>query len=314
MFNPSGPSPFVKPVTPEIIAQWGTAPARVKVGFNMNDFLLFDIVKNDFVMNAFIWFKFDPKEVSAETIDKFAFTKGDILKKSDARITTANGITTVFYTIRVAFSSIVDYTRFPIDDHTLFLNLTNPAVTAEQLIYDVDHEGYVVAESLYLTGWNVVGHETKSSGFSTINLGDNQTITQPKTVFSIDVSKQDLRQLALIFLPLLFLFYVGLLTFAIRDAAVAMTFPLASISGLFAYSFVIQTLAPAVGYFMISDYLFLFFLISSFIIFLVGSLTVIPEHIIAKKRVAQIEGMTVLILHLTLIGLWYYLTNIHGIS
>ena len=78
-------------------------------------------------------------------------------------------------------------------------------------------------------------------------LGDAPTLLQPKTIFSIDLSKGDLRQLSLIFLPLLFLF-CGFFAFSIADITIAIALPLATVSRFVPFSFVIQTLALAVGY------------------------------------------------------------------
>jgi hypothetical protein len=310
-FRPVGPSPRVHQLTPNVIKQWGKEPARVKVGMHIADFLRFDTVKNDFILNAFIWFSFDPNKVTAETIDKFAFTKGDLIFKSDPIVKKVGAITVMSYIIRLQFSTILDYARFPLDDHSLFLNLTNLAVPADELIYQADDKDYIISPTIYISGWKIDKHTVKS-GYTTIELGSNTTLLQQKTVFSLDISKEDVRQLVLILFPLLLLFYLSLFTFAIRDATIAMTLPIGSLGGLLAYSFVIQTLAPAVGYFMISDYLFLFCLASNFIVFLVGGLITLPEHILSRRTLAKIEGLTVLLLQIAFIAFWYYLTRMSG--
>ena len=92
-----------------------------------------------------------------------------------------------------------------------------------------------------------------------------------------------------------------------------MTLPLASISGLFAYSFVIQILAPAVGYMMMSDYFFLYFLASIFVIFLIKALAVIPEARLSRTMLKTIEGTSVVALQIGLIIVCYLLLDVCGI-
>lgn len=216
------------------------------------------------------------------------------------------------YTIRMQFSTILDYARFPLDDHRIFLNLTNPAASAQELIYVAAPTDYVISENIYISAWQVVGHAVES-GYAPVTLGKDTIMQQSKTVFALDLSKKDLRQLSLILLPLLFLFYLGLFTFSIKDITVAMTIPLASVAGLFAYSFVIQTLAPMVGYMMMSDYLFLFFLFSSFVVFFVKSLEAVPETMLSRRSLRRIEGLTILGLQILLIIVWYYLVDVRSI-
>lgn len=312
-FHPVGKQPIIAPVTQELITQWNKKPVHVNVGMHITDFLKFDTIKNEFIINAFIWFTFDPRAISADIIDKFTFTKGDIVQKSHVTLKKiSDAATLALYTVRIQFSTILDYSRFPLDDHRIFLNLTNQTATADELVYHADANDYIISQNIYVSGWDVVGHTVKS-GYAIIPLGTDKKMLQTKTVFTMDLSKSDLRQLSLIMLPLLFLFYLGLFTFSIRDITVAMTLPLASISGLFAYSFVIQTLAPMVGYMMLSDYLFLFFLCSTFVIFLVKALAAVPEHLLSRYHLKVIEGLTIVGLQATLLIVWYFLVDVRGI-
>ncbi len=303
-FHPRQHKPLVIAATPEATASWNKQPVRVKTGLQITDFLRFDTVKNEFIINAFIWFNFDPQKVTLETIAKFMFTKGEILQKSEPHLRQlSDGTTFALYSIRVQFSTILDYARFPLDDHNLFLNLTNPSESAETLLYEATETTYSIAPGIYLSGWKIVNRNVES-GFTPVTLESGVQFLQNKTVFSLGLSKGDLRQLSLIILPLLFLFYIGIFAFSVRDITVAITLPLASASGLLAYSFVIQTLAPAVGYMMLSDYLFLFFLLSTLIILIVRALVALPEHIISQRTLKKIDGLTILFLYVALVIFW----------
>jgi hypothetical protein len=297
-----------------------TAPANqpglitIKTGLSITDFLKFDAIKNEYQVNAIIWFTFDPQQAPLDLIEKFSFTKGELVRKSDPVITkNADGTTSALYYIRVQFTTIPNYKRFPLDDHYLFLNVTNTALGSRNAVFEMANDGFTLAENIYVPGWQLVEHSARA-GFATVMDAPGSTIMHPKASFAIGLSKQDYRQLLLIILPLLLIFYFGIFAFSIKDTVLAITLVLASVSGLMAYSFVMQTLSPQVGYLMLSDYMFLLFLGTIFIVFFVTALDATPEHILSKKAVARIKGFTIIGLYLALIILWYYLTHIKDLQ
>ena len=179
---------------------------HIKTGLTITDFLKFDAIKNEYTINAIIWFTFDPQKISLQQIDKFSFTKGEIVKKSDPIVTkTAEGTVALYY-IRVQFATIPNYKRFPLDDHYLFLNVTNTALNPMNVVFDIDKNDYALSKNLYTPGWAIVEH-TAQGGYSQVMSAPGKTIMQPKAIFSIGLSKQDFRQLLLIILPLLVIFY-----------------------------------------------------------------------------------------------------------
>lgn len=286
----------------------------IQTGLSVTDFLKFDAIKNEYQVNGIIWFTFNPQQVPPDLIEKFSFTKGELVKKSDPVITkNADGSTTALYYIRVQFTTIPNYKRFPLDDHYLFLNVTNTALGSRNAVFVVPDDGFTLAENIYIPGWQLVEH-TARAGFAHVMNAPGSTIMQPKASFAIGLSKQDYRQLLLIILPLLLIFYFGIFAFSIKDTVLAITLVLASVSGLMAYSFVMQTLSPQVGYLMLSDYMFLLFLGTIFVVFFVTALDATPEHILSKKAVMRIKGFTIIALYIALIVLWYYLTHIKDLS
>lgn len=313
-FHPTDSKPFVQPIAPQILSQWHIVdPVRVKTGMSITDFLKFDAIKNEYVINAIIWFSFDPGKIALETIERFSFTKGDIIKKSDPILTQADGLTTAQYHIRVQFSSIPNYKRFPLDDHYLYLNVTNTAIDPQKVIFEADAQDYMISDNLYVPGWAIVEHVVQA-GYASIPLSPAHHMLQPKISFSIGLSKQDFRQLLLILLPLLLIFYFGIFAFSIKDITLAITLILSSIASLIAYSFVIQTLSPVVGYLMLSDYMFLLFLTIIFVIFFVTALKATPEHILSTQTIEYIKSLAIIMIYIAFIGLWYYLTNIKDIG
>lgn len=289
-----------------------TKPAiPIKTGLAITDFLKFDVIKNEFEVNAIIWFIFNPQQVSQEMIEKFTFTKGDITYKSNPVVTQIDATTKkVLYFIRVRFSTIPNYRRFPLDDHYLFLNLINTQMLSEKIVFEVDE--YILSPNLYAAGWTIVHHESRA-GFGKTEIGENQILVQPKVSFSIGLAKRDFRQLLIIMLPLLLIFYCGIFALSLKNIGESIALILASITGLTAYSFVIQTLSPSVGYLMLCDYMFLLFLAATFMIFFIIILDAAPEHILSKKALETTKAFAIIVIYVLILAAWYYLTNIKDV-
>lgn len=311
-FHPVGKGSFVSILTPEVLKKWNATPEHVKTGFMIHEFLKFDPQKNDFLISAIIWFEFDPTKVKIEDIETFSFTKGAINHKSKPVIEQKSAsLTYVQYHIKVEFNSIFDYSMFPLDDHILYLNLTNNSVKAHKIIFDVDPSDFVVPEYVYLSGWHIVNHKP-ISGYTEYMLSqkDERSAAHPKVLFSIGIKKQNIRQLLLMFLPVMILFCLFLFTTSDEfPKRVRIMFSL--LTAFMAHTIVVSHMAPDVGYFMLIDYLMLYLLGAIFLIFLINFLSTLPEEKMAKKTHVFLRAFAVVALHVGLIVLVYYLTHIY---
>jgi len=310
-FNPVGRESYIQQITPKIIKTWGKEPVRVKTGLVLHEFLQFDVVKNEFLVNAVISFEFDPHQVQLEELDKFSFTKGDIVKKSEPLIKKISPTRTfVEYLVRIKFSTLSDYSMFPLDDHRIFLNFTNTTVEAHEVIYEVHDEDFTVPEYLFLAGWEIVSRKVVS-GYTQYSSQKENVTHYPKIVFSFGIQKNDVRQLLLIMIPLLILFYFCVFSLSIKsfDTNVQEMFPL--LTAFVAYVIVLHSLSPNVGYFMLMDYIVLFFMLAMFFICLVNFLCIMPENKLSKYTLAQIRGGTALMVHIALTAVMFYLTRFY---
>ncbi|MDR3550591.1 MAG: hypothetical protein P4L31_04215 [Candidatus Babeliales bacterium] len=313
-FHAVGQESFVMKVTPDVINKWGKEPTHVKTGFMIHEFLQFDTIKNNFLMNAVVSFEFDPNKVGQDKLDKFSFTKGDIVTKSDPIIKKiSDNLTFMQYYVRIQFSTLFDYSMFPLDDHKIFLNLTNNSLEAENVIFDVSPENFSVPKYVFLSGWNIESYSVKS-GYTEFVSQENMPFRHPKIVFAIDIKKQDFRQLFLIFLPLFVLFYTSIFILAVKDLSIDLDSILFVITAYTANVIVVQAMSPDVGYFMFLDYFILFFLIVMFIVFVVTFIGTLPEDTISTRLLPYIRGGSVIIIYIALIALTYYLTHAYKLA
>jgi len=313
-FNPIGHESFIMKVTPEVVAKWGKEPAHVKTGFLIHEFLQSDAIKNNFLISAVISFEFDPTQVTQEALDKFSFSKGDIIRKSDPLIRKiSDHLTFVQYYVYIQFSALFDYVRFPLDDHRISLNLTNNTLEAQNVIFDAAPEDFSIPPYVSVSGWDIISHKP-IGGYVEFKSLDSQSVRHPKVLFTMDVKKHDLRQLFLLFLPMFMLFYITMFILAIQDFTTDLTTSLFVITAFMANAIVIQGISPNAGYFMMLDYFVLFFLAVMFIVFLINFLCTLPEEKFSRDTLAKVRGFSVICIYIMLIAVTYYLTNVYKIG
>lgn len=258
----SDPIPSIEYFTPETLRIFKTSPITIETGLHIDKFQEFKMEQNNFIFSGTLWFKFDPGSISLDTLEKFDFAKGDILERGKPDMHFVEEKLLVRYKIKVEFNSPLDYKDFPLDNHRLFLKLTNTDLYPEEVIFDTAEKNFIIKANVQDSGWKLVGKDVES-GYSITQLssGTQTTInTYPVAIFTLKYLRDGIRYALSIFLPLLFLFYLILLTFSLEPER-AITISPAIVTALLAYRFVIERISPQnVGYFMLSDQLFFLFL------------------------------------------------------
>ncbi len=266
--------PELLPLVPKALEQFGGNPSKVTVGLYIKDFTEFDITSNDFTFSGIIWFLFNPTLISLDTLSKFTVEKGQILDRAPPITSIEAGKLLARYDIRVKLKSNLTYALFPFDSHVIYIVVDNNYVSPGDLIMSSSHNDFVVSPEISTTGWKML--ETSIySGYSTSNLRRSETtnmIAHPRLIFGIAYAHSGIRQALTILLPLIFIFFMSLFTFSFEEKnyATSLTLSSGAVTAQVAYRFVIENLAPKVGYFMLSDYLFFLFLIGVVIVFFIN--------------------------------------------
>ena len=82
----SDPVPEPIEYTPERLVSFGPFTAKVECGLYIRDFSRFDIIHREFLMDATVWFVFNPAETNLASINQFSFVNGTIKRKSSPDI------------------------------------------------------------------------------------------------------------------------------------------------------------------------------------------------------------------------------------
>ena len=80
---------------------------------------------------------FDPSCVSLDTINKFSFKKGEVLSGSEPSLRVDGKNLRASYKIKVRFSSLLNYSLFPFDDHIVRIILENKYLSTNDVIYHI---------------------------------------------------------------------------------------------------------------------------------------------------------------------------------
>ncbi len=275
----SDKTPDLKPYTPSMIAEFGPFSAQVQTGLYIRDFSVFDVNNNRFKMDAIVWFEFDPNDILLSTIEKFSFINGTIDEKSAPDIKKKGNKIFVAYEVKVSFQTELDFYHSPFDSHRLSIILVNFYATPRELILKTHDTGFNISPLRHLSNWRL-DDWTTDFGYSVAEFDksdDAKRAYYPEAIFLIDFSNIGIKNILILFVPILFALLLGLFSLLVpyglkegRESN-ALMFSLASaaVASLLAYRFVIQTIMPNVGYATILDQVFMICLIVTTFIFLI---------------------------------------------
>jgi len=269
-------SPVIMGITPQLISKFKGTPGVVSTGLYIDDFSVFDTVKDDFIFSGIVWFEFDPVHMTVKSLDKFSFHRGEILEKSEADVRMVEGKFFARYNIKVRFKTQLNYRDFPFDDHRIYIQLIQPQLSLNDMVLESVETNFIVKSSEKALGWDIVGKQVQA-GFVgadiVANAGQEMQVYHPSVLFAIDYSRDGIRYPLIIILPLLLLFFIATFILSIdvvKYATMTTTLSVSCMSALIAFRFVIENLSPSVGYFMISDGLYFLFLILVTTIFIMS--------------------------------------------
>jgi hypothetical protein len=270
----SDPQPSFSVISRKKQKELGPFSARVKTGLYVKNFSTFDVVNNEFVVDAVVWFEFNPAEVMIETIEKFSFLDGKIQYKSSPDIRLIEDRIFAKYEVVVVIKSNLRFHHFPFDSHRLPLIITNNYVTTSEMTLITGDASFVISPTVSLPSWSI-DDTTTDYGYSTARLDqvdDKKQIAYPQALFLISFSNIGIKDALIIFIPILFSILLGLFLLLIPYGTlgsneVILSLSTVAITALLAYRFVIQNMMPTVGYLTTTDSVYTFGLLVTFILF-----------------------------------------------
>jgi hypothetical protein len=310
-FKPKEPLPNLIQLTPMQVQKYQETAIPIDVGLHIRGFPELDMIHGKCTANFIVWFYSKSPKFSENLLEKFTFERGEIKFRSEptTRIL-KDGTKIIEYEIQAAFIMQLNFKNFPLDDHRFHFTLTNPVLTTQQILVSTNPSYITINPEAGIEGWKIL-EKNAVAGYiehpSFVQKHEQERL-HPRIVFSITLERAGSRQIASILLPLLIIFFVTLLSFTIEpveyDYYNVLAMSTASILALIAYRFVIETISPVTSYFMLSDYIFMFFLLIMATILCINSLG--PLISVKTKNIitAFLHGITIIF--------FVYLFGFHG--
>lgn len=274
------PRPSLEYIVPKPDQNLAERPANIVTGLTINALPIFDITKNKFLMYGIVWFVYNPTQISPDIIDHFSLAKGNIVKKSDADIRILNNAE-IFakYDIVAEFSSEIDYRYFPLDNHTIFITLTNLLLDKKIAIFETHNTAFNILDPAYVQckscyGNSLIRNLSAEYGYTQSQLiehNENTFIEHPTAVYAFDYIKPGVRSTLLIIIPILLMFFMALFPLSLDptvNGKEIIGISIGILTSILTYRFVIENLSPQIDYFCMSDYIYTFILGSVFLLFL----------------------------------------------
>lgn len=279
---------------------------EVHSGLIIEDFSLFDITNNVFILEGFVWFSYNQKLIDKKCLTTFTCKRGTIEELLEQDEYTKDTITYTFFKIRLRFSTDLYYRSFPLGDHSIHIILEYPSYLLTCITLKTREESLSIIHP-FIPGWRL---ETESAIAKMDRRGyDSKSICYPALVFTISCIREGIRKLVIIALPLFFAFFIGFLALTLNPEKYPqpmITLSVASLTGLLAYRFVIERISPNVSYFTLTDYIFNIFLIHAFITFLITLALLEGTHRF-PSYVIPLKVSAIILIQVSLVSMFSYL-------
>lgn len=224
---------------------------EVTAGLHVNSFSQFSFEKNEFCMDAIVWFTFPVGSESLKTVEEFSFQNGRITSKSLPTIKVIDDIVMMSFQTVVEFKTHVSHADYPFGVHRLTLCLENRRVTPNELCFTSSIDLFELAEDIVTPNWRPLNEtQTATTGAVRSFLHEKNTaydITYPAVLFTIEFASASTRDLMGLYFPLIILFLICLfaLLVDIREDALRTNIIIGALPTLVLFRLVINTTAPA---------------------------------------------------------------------
>jgi hypothetical protein len=234
-----------------------TSPAKVYVGVWLVNVEKVDLAASSYRLDFYLWFRFNPSEISLVDVKKFEFVNGPVAEFKPIEENETGGY--VEYRIKGDFIKTFDFTKYPFETHTLTIELEHKELDISRLRYVADQNS-TIDEAANIAGWEIGGHNATEIEHS---YGDE---TYSRFIFSIQLRRPMLSSFVKSVLPIIVITTISLLTFFISPQNFGQRIGLGVTTLMSATAFHLSLLSgiPPIGYLTFADRM----MISVYIIFL----------------------------------------------
>jgi len=216
---------------------------NVRVGVWLVNVEKVDLAANSYRLDFYLWFVFNPSEVTASEVQDFEFINGFPTKYE---ISQSQGY--LEYRVRGDFIKTFDFSRYPFETHRLSVELEHKSLNASYLSL-LDDPASNIDEVANVAGWEITDFETTVTEHS---YGDE---TYSRFVFSVVLHRPGLSSFVKSVLPISVITTISLLAFFVSPQNFAQRIGLGVTTLLSATAFHLSLLSgiPPTGYLTLAD-------------------------------------------------------------
>ena len=243
---------------------------HVQVGVWIIGIQKIDLSASTYRLDFYLWFNFNPAQINASDVSQFEFVNGQPdIKQIDGNDSYLE------YRVTGDFLKSFDFTNYPFESHTLYIELEHENLDDTHLVYDIDSTSYI-EPSAGVSGWDVGSLQTQ---ILTHSYGD-QNFSRPE--FDVTLSRPLISGIIKDVLPLAIITGISLLAFAMASVDYNNKMALGITTLLSATAFHLSLLSgiPPTGYLTLADRM----MIAVYILFLFNIGSAVYLMTLARKN------------------------------
>ena len=270
-------------------------PVNIQVGVWLVNVEKVDLSANSYRLDFYLWFRFNPSEISLEEVKDFEFING-APTKYEVNVNENEGY--LEYRVRGDFIKTFDFSQYPFETHELAVEIEHKNLDIDSLVFEEDSTSNIDPDAS-VAGWELGVFQTKVTEHS---YGDE---TFSRFVFSVDLKRPGLSSFIKTVLPVAVITTISLLAFFMAPQNFAQRITLGVTTLLSATTFHLSLIngIPPTGYLTFADRMmlsvytiFLYNLASSVYIMRLVDCKRIDEAFSFKKKALRLLPVLIIIL------------------
>lgn len=246
-------------------------PKIVYTGIYLNQITSLSLKDNQFTADFYIWFRWKDKNINP--LESFDVVNGHIESKEGIYEDIVQGSNYGVCRVVATIKKFWDISRFPLDNHTLTIEIEDNDNEESKLKYAPDTENSGINPQVQVPGWKIetvninVVSNTYKTNYGDISLPTNNESTYSRSIFSVNIVRPDYGYFFKLFFTVFVAALVALIALFIKPTDLDPRFGLGA-GALFAAvasEVVIASLLPDTNIITLTDKLHI---ISIFFIFL----------------------------------------------
>ena len=170
-------------------------PQKIDVGVYVNNISQLDIKTSQFTVDFYVWFRWEGGGTELNPLETFELPNGRITSKTGVSKRSVGLQRYASCRVLATITKVFDMTRFPLDDHTLTVEIEDSDSDTRVAELVPDTENATVRPDLVVPGWEVIASRSKvitytyRTNYGDITLPHGRKSSYSRYIFSIGIER-----------------------------------------------------------------------------------------------------------------------------